>query len=216
MIQLTDFLERKLVRRFRSHDHDGNGFLQRRDFESAAVRMAEEFGHGPESPARQRLIEISLGLWEHLRKVADFDADDRISLEEYKAAFAAGMLETPESFDQSYVPYIDAVIDIADQDGAGRLTASDPTRWMGTLMRVPEQHGADNGKEGRTNTGGWSKKQKGATHLQGRACFILRVDYRADFGSLWFRESPDKDLEISCRGPLKRIRWCPRKRNAHE
>jgi Ca2+-binding EF-hand superfamily protein len=140
VIQLTDFLERKIARRFRSHDHDGNGFLQRRDFEDPAVRMAEEFGHGPESPARQRLLEISLGLWEHLRKVADFDADDRISLKEYKAAFAAGMLETPESFDRSYVPYIDAVIAIADQDGDGRLTASDQARWMGTLMRVPEPH----------------------------------------------------------------------------
>lgn len=139
MTTMTHFLERRLARRFRAHDHDGNGFLQRSDFELSAVRMAEEFGHGPESPARQRLVEISLGLWEHLRKVADFDADDRISLAEYKAAFAAGMLETPESFDQSYVPYINAVIDIADQDRDGKLTVSEEVRWMGSLMGVPEQ-----------------------------------------------------------------------------
>lgn len=101
--------------------------------------MAEEFGHGPESPARQKLIEISLGLWEHLQKVADLDTDNRISLDEYKAAFAAGLLETPESFNQGYVPYINAVIDIADQDRDGKLTVSDEIRWMGSLMRVPEQ-----------------------------------------------------------------------------
>lgn len=139
MIQWTDFLERKLARRFRAHDHDNNGFLQRHDFERSAVRMAEEFGHGPESPARQRLVEISLGLWEHLRKVADLDADGRISLAEYKAAFAAGLLETPESFDQGYVPYINAVMDVVDQDRDGKLTVSDEIRWMGSLMRVPEQ-----------------------------------------------------------------------------
>ncbi|MDI1481966.1 hypothetical protein [Polyangium sp. y55x31] len=135
---MTEFLERRLARRFRAHDHDLNGFLQRSDFEISAVRMAEEFGHGPESAARQRLVEISLGLWEHLRKVADFDADDRISLAEYKAAFAAGMLETPESFDQSYVPYINAVMDVVDLDRDGKLTVSDEVRWMGSLMRVPE------------------------------------------------------------------------------
>ncbi|UQA59531.1 EF-hand domain-containing protein [Polyangium aurulentum] len=139
MIQMTDFLERRLARRFRAHDHDRNGFLQRRDFETSAVRMAEAFGHGPDSPARQRLVEISLGLWEHLRKVADLDADGRISLAEYKAAFAAGLLETPESFDQGYVPYINAVIDIADQDRDGKLTVDEEVRWMGTLMGVPEQ-----------------------------------------------------------------------------
>lgn len=139
MIPMTDFLERRLARRFRAHDHDGNGFLQRRDFESSAVHMAEEFGHGPESPARQRLVEISLGLWEHLRKVADLDADGRISLAEYKAAFAAGLLETPESFNQGYVPYINAVMDVVDLDRDGKLTVSDEIRWMGTLMNVPEQ-----------------------------------------------------------------------------
>jgi Ca2+-binding EF-hand superfamily protein len=139
MTHLNDFLERRLARRFRAHDHDGNGFLQRNDFESAAVKMAEEFGHGPESPARQRLVEISLGLWEHLRKVADRDADGRISLAEYKTAFAAGLLETPESFDQGYVPYVNAVMDIADQDRDGKLTVSDQIRWLGTLMHVPEE-----------------------------------------------------------------------------
>lgn len=105
--------------------------------------MAEEFGHGPESPARQRLVEISLGLWDHLRTVADLDANGRISLAEYKAAFAAGLLETPESFDRGYVPYINAVIEIADQDRDGKLTVTDQIRWMGSLMHVPEQHAAE-------------------------------------------------------------------------
>lgn len=101
--------------------------------------MAEEFGHGPESSARQKLVELSLGLWDHLRKVADLDADERISLAEYKTAFAAGLLETPESFNQGYVPYVQAVVDIADQDGDGKLTVTDEIRWMGTLMNVSEQ-----------------------------------------------------------------------------
>nr|WP_245678622.1 hypothetical protein [Chondromyces crocatus] len=128
--------------------------MQRHDFEASATRMAEEFGHGPESPARQKLIEISLGLWEHLKKVADRDADESISLEEYKAAFAAGLLETPESFDQGYVPYIDAVVAIADQDGDGKLTASEEIRWMSSLMNVPEDvsraafHRIDKDKDG--------------------------------------------------------------------
>lgn len=152
MPRMSQFLERKLARRFRAHDHDGNGFLQRQDFERSAVRMAEEFGHGPESPARKRLVEISLGLWEHLRKAADLDADGRVSLEEYEAAFAAGVIDTPESFDLGYVPYIKAVVAIADEDGDGKLTASEQARWMGSLMNVAENHA--NEGFGRVDTDG--------------------------------------------------------------
>ena len=137
MTKIDNFLDRRLARRFQAHDHDGNGYLQREDFELSAIRMSEEFGHGLESPARKKLLAISLGLWDHLRKVADFNSDGRISLDEYKKAFAAGLLETPESFDQGYVPYINAVIDIADQDHDGKLTESEEIRWMSSLMGVP-------------------------------------------------------------------------------
>ena len=138
MTTMTDFLERRLARRFRTLDDDRNSFLERYDFEVSAVRMAEEFGHGPESPARQKLVELSLGLWEHVLKVADADADGRIGLAEYKAAFAAGLLETPESFEQGYVPFLDAIMEIVDQDRDGKLTVSDEIRWTNALMHLPE------------------------------------------------------------------------------
>lgn len=138
MNNMSNFLARRLARRFRTLDDDRNGFLERSDFEVSAARMAAEFGHGPESPARQKLVALSLGLWEHLLNVADKDADGRISLDEYKVAFAAGLLETPESFDQGYVPFLDAIMEIVDQDRDGRLTVTDEIRWTKALMHLPE------------------------------------------------------------------------------
>ncbi|MCY1059996.1 EF-hand domain-containing protein [Nannocystis sp. SCPEA4] len=139
MIKTAEFLDCRLARRFRTLDDDGNGFIERRDFETAAERLAEEFGHGPASRARQHLIELSLGLWDHLRRVADKDVDGRIGLDEYKAAFAAGLLETPDTFDQGYVPFLDAIMGIVDADSDGRLTVTDEIRWTKALMRLPEQ-----------------------------------------------------------------------------
>ncbi|MEU1122507.1 EF-hand domain-containing protein [Streptomyces sp. NPDC005899] len=46
--------------------------------------------------------ELSDGLWQHLSQAADIDSDGRISLTEYRTAFAAGMLVTPGSFDAGY------------------------------------------------------------------------------------------------------------------
>ncbi|MFB2923723.1 EF-hand domain-containing protein [Aerosakkonema funiforme] len=104
----------------------------------SVARLAEEFGHDSESPARQRLLDLSLDLWEHLLQVADTNSDGRISETEYKVAFALGLLETTETFDQNYMPFLSAIMDIVDQDGDGKLTVTDEIRWTGALMHLSE------------------------------------------------------------------------------
>ncbi|MFN6472473.1 MAG: EF-hand domain-containing protein [Nostoc sp. SerVER01] len=136
---MNHFLDRKLSKRFRTFDDDRNGFIERSDFEMSVARLAEEFGHEEESPARQRLLEVCLGLWDHLLQVADTNTDGRISEAEYKAAFALGLLETTEAFDQSYMPYLSAIMDIVDQDQDGKLTVTDEIRWTGAMMHLSEQ-----------------------------------------------------------------------------
>jgi Ca2+-binding EF-hand superfamily protein len=136
---MNDFLDRKLSRRFRTFDDDRNGFIERFDFEMSVARLAEEFGHELESPARQRLLDLSLGFWEHLLQFADTNTDGRISETEYKTAFALGVLETTETFDQSYIPLLSAIMDIVDQDCDGKLTVTDEIRWTGAMMHLSEQ-----------------------------------------------------------------------------
>ncbi|MFC7302612.1 EF-hand domain-containing protein [Streptomyces monticola] len=137
-MQISAFLDRKLSRRFKTYDTDGDGSIDRTDFETAVDRLGEAFGHKPDSAPLSRLRELALGLWAHLARVADTNQDGRISETEYKAAFAAGLLETPESFDAGYVPFLDALMDIADADGDGKLTREEQVRWTGALMNLPE------------------------------------------------------------------------------
>jgi len=94
-------------------------------------------------PVRQRLDELCMGLWEHLSTVADTDGDGRIGPAEYKAAFAAGLLETPTSFDEGYRPFLDVIMQIADVDGDGKLVAEEHVRWTGSLMSLPETDARD-------------------------------------------------------------------------
>ncbi|MGW7084486.1 EF-hand domain-containing protein [Streptomyces sp. NPDC054871] len=138
MVKPSTFLDRKLSRRFSTYDTDGDGFIERADFETSVARLGEAFGHGAGSGPVARLRELSIGLWEHLARVADADKDGRISEAEYKAAFAAGLLETPKSFDEGYIPFLDAIMDIADADGDGKLTREEQVRWTGALMNLPE------------------------------------------------------------------------------
>ncbi|WP_030257108.1 EF-hand domain-containing protein [Streptomyces violens] len=142
-MEISAFLDQKLARRFATYDSDGDGFIEREDFTSAVARTAEAFGHRPDSPARQRLHDLSLQLWSHLAKVADADGDGRISEAEYKSAFAAGLLETPGSFDDGYRPFLDAIMNIADADGDGKLTQDEHVRWTGALMNLPATDAAE-------------------------------------------------------------------------
>ena len=69
--------------------------------------------------------------------MADHDGDGRISEAEYEAAFHSGLLEAPESFDAGYVPFLHAIIDLADGDGDGKVTREEHARWTGALMNLP-------------------------------------------------------------------------------
>jgi EF hand domain-containing protein len=94
-LTITPFLDRKLAQRFRTYDADGDGYIEQADFEESVTRMGEAFGHGPDSPARKRLLDLSLQLWQRLATVADVNHDGRISEAEYKAAFAKGCSKHP-------------------------------------------------------------------------------------------------------------------------
>ncbi|WP_407564659.1 EF-hand domain-containing protein [Streptomyces sp. 184] len=142
-MEVSTFLARKLARRFRTYDTDGDGYIDRADFERAARRLGEEFGHGPDSPARRRVEELCLGVWERLVRAADTDGDGRVDRDEYAAAFAAGLLETPEDFDAGYGEFLEAVMAIADEDGDGRLDEEEHVRWSGALMNLPAHDARD-------------------------------------------------------------------------
>ncbi|MFD4637418.1 EF-hand domain-containing protein [Lentzea sp. NPDC058436] len=138
-MEITAFLERKLARRFRTYDTDGDGFIEREDFTQAGERTTKAFGLEADDPKAVRFHELLLGLWEHLVSVTDQDHDGRISADEYKTAFANGLLETPDSFDKGYVPFLDAVMAVADGDDDGKLTVEEHVKWTGALMGLSER-----------------------------------------------------------------------------
>jgi Ca2+-binding EF-hand superfamily protein len=137
-MEITAFLDRKLARRFRTYDSDGDGFIEREDFTQAGLRTTKAFGLAEDDPKAVRFQAMLIGLWERLSSVTGHDHNSRISIDEYKKAFANGLLETPESFDAGYVPFLDAVMAIADEDGDGKLTVEEHILWTGALMNLSE------------------------------------------------------------------------------
>nr|WP_042188593.1 EF-hand domain-containing protein [Kibdelosporangium sp. MJ126-NF4] len=139
----SEFLDRKLARRFETFDYDGDGGIDRSDFVRSATAVADEFRHPAGSPARARLVECSLGLWEHLAVAADVRHCGSITVDEYKHAFAEGLLVTEESFEKGYRPFLEALMSVCDTDNDGQLSADEHVRWTAALMGLPEADARD-------------------------------------------------------------------------
>ncbi len=137
-MDITPFLDRKLSRRFSSYDSDQDGYVERADFLLASERMTSAFELSMDDVRAKRLHEQLLGVWDHLAAVTDTNDDDKISLPEYKKAFAKGLLGRPEAFDDVYVPYLDALLTVADHDGDGQIGVEEHVRWSRAMMNVSE------------------------------------------------------------------------------
>ncbi|MFD9698865.1 EF-hand domain-containing protein [Lentzea sp. NPDC059081] len=133
---ITPFLDLRLGRRFATYDTDRDGYVEREDFDLASDRLTKAFGLREDDLPAKRFHEQLLGVWDHLAAVTDVNDDDRISLSEYKTAFADGLLGRPEAFDDIYVPYLDALLAVADHDGDGQIGVEEHVRWSEALMNV--------------------------------------------------------------------------------
>ena len=137
-VEISPFLDRKLSRRFQTFDDNRDGQIARLDFQNSANRLADTFGHGPDAPERTRLLEVTAALFERLVTAADTNGSGTITEDEYKRAFAAGLLVTEETFEAGYRPFLQAVLAVVDSDGDGRITVSQHVRFTGSLLRLPE------------------------------------------------------------------------------
>ncbi|ANZ41408.1 hypothetical protein BBK82_41060 [Lentzea guizhouensis] len=131
-MEITPFLDRKLNRRFETYDSNGDGCVERSDFELAGARVTGEFGLDHDDLRAKRIHEQLLGAWDHLSAVTDTNDDDRVSLDEYKTAYARGLLERPEVFDDAYAPFVDALLDVAGVDGF--FGVDEYVRWSRALL----------------------------------------------------------------------------------
>ena len=131
---ISDFLDRKLAKRFQAYDLDGNGVIERRDFALRVERMGNAFGRTPDDPELQRVAELNFALWDRLVAHCDANNDGKVSEAEFKEASLAGSLATVDSFEADYIPLITAALDIADADHDGKLTAAEFTLWAASLL----------------------------------------------------------------------------------
>jgi len=125
--------ERRIAARFAVFDQDGNGYIDRADFSTAAKALLAEFGTAARSDKGQDLYAGAEAFWQGMAGIADRDGDQRISREEFVNGAVKRLRDTPDRFAEIARPFLHAALAVADTDGDGAVTVADTARVLRSL-----------------------------------------------------------------------------------
>ncbi|MCH5675835.1 EF-hand domain-containing protein [Streptomyces gilvus] len=125
--------ERRIAARFATFDQDGNGYIDREDFGTAAKALLAEFAVVARSDKGQALYAGAEAFWQGMAGIADRDGDQRITREEFVTGAVKRLRDNPERFAEIARPFLHAAIAVADTDGDGAATVADTARVLRVL-----------------------------------------------------------------------------------
>ncbi|MEU6122999.1 EF-hand domain-containing protein [Streptomyces sp. NPDC047123] len=129
--------ERRIAARFATFDQDGNGYISREDFSTAAAALCTEFGVTARSEKGQALYIGAEAFWQGMAGIADRDGDQRITRDEFVGGAVKRLRDNPERFAEIARPFLHAAIDVADGDADAAVTPAEAGRAL-TALGVPE------------------------------------------------------------------------------
>ncbi|MFE5240918.1 MULTISPECIES: EF-hand domain-containing protein [unclassified Streptomyces] len=129
--------ERKIAHRFAAFDQDGNGYIDRADFNAAAARLLTEFGTKARCDRGQALYTGAEAFWQGMAGIADVDGDQRVNREEFVGGAVKRLRDSPGRFAEIARPFLRAAIAVADgADLEGHAPASAPVAAVERALRV--------------------------------------------------------------------------------
>ncbi|MFD9002756.1 EF-hand domain-containing protein [Streptomyces sp. NPDC059582] len=128
--------ELRIAARFAVFDQDGNGYIDREDFNTAAKALLVEFGTAARSDKGQALYAGAEAFWQGMAGMADRDGDQRITREEFVNGAVKRLRDNPDRFGEIARPFLHAALDLAAGPD-GTATVADAARVL-TMLGVPE------------------------------------------------------------------------------
>ncbi|WRZ92267.1 EF-hand domain-containing protein [Streptomyces sp. NBC_01007] len=125
--------ERRIAARFAGFDQDGNGYIDREDFNAATKALLAEFGATARSDKGQALYIGAEAFWQGMAGIADRDGDQRITREEFVSGAVKRLRDNPDRFAEIARPFLHAALAVADTDGDGAATVEETARVLRAL-----------------------------------------------------------------------------------
>jgi Ca2+-binding EF-hand superfamily protein len=127
----TAVANNRIKQRFDRWDTDGDGALERADFEREAANIAEAFGKNIESPQGRALRNAFRSLFDYHACKAGVCPDGRITEEQFLDIYDRLMFQQGESsFNRVLRPVMQALIGLCDNDNNGRINRAEFATWL--------------------------------------------------------------------------------------
>ncbi|MFF9220365.1 EF-hand domain-containing protein [Streptomyces viridosporus] len=134
---VTSEYERRIAARFATFDQDGNGYIDREDFNAAAKALLTEFGVAARSDRGQALYGGAEAFWQGMAGIADRDGDQRITREEFVNGAVKRLRDNPDRFAEIARPFLHAALAVAGTDD-GTAAVEGVARAL-RMLGVPEE-----------------------------------------------------------------------------
>lgn len=131
-MHLSPLREAKLRHMFSVYDHDGNGLVERADYDATIANFASARQLTPGSMEYRRLEEAYLSVWHGLVREADADGDQGISFEEM-LHYNERIIHDPQLFDEHVVALGDLLFELLDANGDGHVIEDEYVEFLRCL-----------------------------------------------------------------------------------
>ncbi|MCX4581427.1 EF-hand domain-containing protein [Streptomyces sp. NBC_01571] len=125
----------RIQQRFDSWDVNGDGQIDRADWDAEAKRILQAFGEAPVSPAGRSLTDAYLGMWAFFADKAGIDEHNgALTPEQFNHIAEEHVLENGGAgFSRVVKPVIRAMVELVDVDGDGQVNPGEFKTWLDAI-----------------------------------------------------------------------------------
>ncbi|WP_207391348.1 EF-hand domain-containing protein [Streptomonospora litoralis] len=121
----------RLNERFAFWDNNGDGSIDRSDFEAEAREIMRNLGEDDTSPRARAVFDAYTQMWDYLASKA---GKSSLNAEEFAAVAEAEILNQGDAgFSKVLRPTIRAIVDLLDTDGDNRVSQDEFKRWLNAI-----------------------------------------------------------------------------------
>jgi len=131
----TNILQKeRLDQRFGLWDANGDGRVDKSDFEAEARRILSSFDEAETSPKGRAVLDAYRNMWVIAAHEGGIPENGGIDQEQFKQISKASLLDRGEAgFAEVLRPVIAAVADLADEDSDGKVELDEFVRWLNAI-----------------------------------------------------------------------------------
>ncbi|MET8969664.1 EF-hand domain-containing protein [Streptomyces hydrogenans] len=125
----------RVQKRFDLWDVNGDGQIDRADWDAEAQRILQAFGEAPGTPAAHALTDAYLGMWGFFADKAGIDEQTgALTPEQFHHIAEEHVLENGGAgFGRVVQPTIQAIVELVDVDGDGQVNPAEFKAWLDAI-----------------------------------------------------------------------------------